>query len=141
MTAHHIKCVKPVFNLLVERRKTAEVRFNDRFYQTGDSLIIYEGLDWDKGLNGTLKPKGVPPNTSQLEPRVIMADILSVINGGQFGIEAGYVLLSLDEEFEVKSYNEYSKVADSLSKIIEGSYEYDDDSKRYTFPRPKQNEG
>lgn len=109
MTRHHIKCTKPVFNLIADGRKTAEVRFNDRLYQTGDIVIIHEGTDWDNGPNGTLKQgmvPALPPGSHRLERRVAVAEVLSVINGNQFGIEAGYVLLSLSTP-NVVTYDKY----------------------------------
>ena len=113
MTRHHIKCTKPVFNLIASGRKTAEVRLNDRLYQTGDIVVIYEGTDWDKGSNGALnpapKPYFPPPSTASLAieaNRVAIAEILSIVNGGQFGIECGYVLLSFSK-FDVVTYDKY----------------------------------
>jgi hypothetical protein len=38
---HSLKCTTNYFGALWERRKTAELRLNDRKFKVGDELIIY----------------------------------------------------------------------------------------------------
>jgi len=107
MTTHHLKSTKPVFRLLADKLKTAEVRLDDRLYQTGDTLIIYEGTDWDRQPDGTLKPGLRPATTSIEQPdrKVVIAKVLSIINGGQFGIKEGHVLMSLSDVLVTAYYD------------------------------------
>lgn len=68
--------------------KTFEVRKDDRAFQTGDTItLVYHD------------PYGIPgliPSVKDIDDRApIDARITFVLRGGQYGIEPGYVVLSL----------------------------------------------
>ena len=75
---HQIKIAGPLYPAVERRQKTAEVRNDDRNYQVGDALIISPALTQD-GANS----------------RCCTRVITHKVPGGQFGIEAGYCLLSM----------------------------------------------
>ena len=60
--------------------KTFEVRQNDRDFAVGDILDLRE---WD-------------PETQEYGPRSILHHVTYILEGGQFGIEEGYVVMGLD---------------------------------------------
>ena len=74
---HQIKCWPEYFKAIVDGTKNFEVRNNDRDYQVGDRLYLAEWED-DKYTG-----------------MVVTKPITYVLEGGQFGIEAGYVVLGL----------------------------------------------
>lgn len=79
MTTHILKVIKPFFKELKNGNKKFEVRFNDRNFQAGDNLILKEYCSKTEKFTGKRISKG----------------ITYVLTGGQFGIEEGYVVLSL----------------------------------------------
>ena len=42
MNVHHLKCLKPFYQLSLDGIKPWEVRINDRNYQDGDILLLQE---------------------------------------------------------------------------------------------------
>jgi hypothetical protein len=40
---HELKCDEPFFTAVATRRKTAELRYNDRNYKVGDFLLLRKG--------------------------------------------------------------------------------------------------
>jgi uncharacterized protein YqfB (UPF0267 family) len=77
MTTHEIKCYPEYYQDLVSGIKTFEVRKNDRDYQVGDVLHIYEfdGL----GYTGNHR----------------MFQVTYILTGGRFGIEPDYVVMAV----------------------------------------------
>ena len=47
-TTHELKTVKPYFEAIKRGFKTFEVRYNDRFFREGDSLILRHWCEEDK---------------------------------------------------------------------------------------------
>jgi hypothetical protein len=80
MASHILKIDSFFFDAVKRREKTAEVRFNDRNYQLGDTLIIYP-VDSDFNRVGLDECWRV---------------ITHIVHGGQYGIESGYCLLSMN---------------------------------------------
>lgn len=78
---HVLKCHVIPFQAIKDRRKTFEVRKNDRFYQSGDFVRL---MSYDP--DGTPTPGAVP-----LEFRIgwILAD-------ETYGIKPGYIAFNLD---------------------------------------------
>lgn len=67
--------------------KKFEVRKNDRNYQLGDELLLKEFV-----------PKGYYEDgfiDDQFTGRILHRRIDYILHGGQFGIEEGYVVMSL----------------------------------------------
>ncbi len=78
---HDLKCWPEYFEAIERGDKTFEIRNNDRDYQVGDLLML---LKWN-------------PETSDwcddFEP--IYADVIYVLDGGQFGLEESYVAMGI----------------------------------------------
>jgi hypothetical protein len=66
------------FAALWSGHKTFEIRKNDRNFEVGDTLVL---LLWD-------------PETETYRPGIVMAEINYILSGG-FGLEPGYVCMSL----------------------------------------------
>ncbi|AYV11533.1 MULTISPECIES: DUF3850 domain-containing protein [Shewanella] len=80
-TEHHLKIDPELFDAVRRRDKTAEIRRDDRGFNIGDVLIIYP-FDRESGQRvGTDECHRV---------------VTHKVDGGQFGIEAGYCLLSMN---------------------------------------------
>lgn len=76
---HELKTWKEYFEEVFTGSKTFEVRVNDRNFRKGDILILKE---WDKDKNEYTGRK--------------MARIVSfILEGGQFGIEKGFVVMAI----------------------------------------------
>lgn len=79
---HELKVWPAYFHKLEPGQKTFEVRRDDRGFQKGDVLWLRE---WD--------PDHFPrPNYTR---NAIFARIDYILTGGQFGIEAGHVVMAL----------------------------------------------
>jgi hypothetical protein len=76
---HELKCWPGFFREIYEERKRFEVRYNDRDFHEGDELILRE---WE-------------PNAMKYTGRVIGCDVGFILPGGTFGIEKGFVVMSL----------------------------------------------
>ncbi|EHD7113027.1 DUF3850 domain-containing protein [Vibrio cholerae] len=78
---HELKIQSVHFADLIAGRKTHEVRFNDRDYQSGDRLNLHE-IDANGEYTG----------------REVNAEVSHVLRGGQFGIADGWCVLSLKND-------------------------------------------
>lgn len=78
MIIHELKIDTKHFWDVVNQRKKAEMRLNDRNFQVGDEIILHE-LE-----NGTLTGNGL---------YVVISHILT---GVEFGIIEGYCMLSIE---------------------------------------------
>ena len=87
MVEHVLKTSATVWDAVESGEKRFEVRRNDRFFQRGDSVIL-QRFDSD----GTYTPKdGVRWSTCDLK-----FTIGWMLQGGQFGIEPGYIVFQLE---------------------------------------------
>ena len=77
MKIHELKLQQPFFDDVFFNRKDFEVRKNDRDFKIGDRLKLVE-YPSDK-------------------PRFVLKDIKYILQGGQYGIEKGYVVLGLKD--------------------------------------------
>jgi len=77
MKLHELKLQQPFFNDVYYNRKDFEVRKDDRGFEVGDLLILVE----------------YPAEN----PRFVFKVIKYILNGGQHGIEDGYVVLGLKD--------------------------------------------
>lgn len=98
MTEHILKVVAPYFEALLDGSKTFEVRKNDRAFQRGDTLVLWE---YDPTPGGC---KRFPCVTC--EPRHVRREITFVYGGdprfgNDGGLEPGFVVLGLGPESEV----------------------------------------
>ena len=76
---HELKTWKEDFEEVFMGRKTFEVRKNDRNFQKGDILILKE---WDN-------------EKQEYTGRQMARGISYILNGGQFGVENGFVVMYL----------------------------------------------
>lgn len=83
MTEHILKSQAVLFDAVVAGRKCWEVRRNDRQFQSGDHVIL---LRIEKQATGELAYTGH-------QHRAIIGWMLQ---GGQFGVEPGYCIFSLE---------------------------------------------
>lgn len=79
MTTHSLKILPDFYDAVVSGAKRAEVRKNDRGFQVGDFLRLNEWDDKEKRYTG----------------RQFLARVTYIVPGGQFGVEAGYVCMSI----------------------------------------------
>lgn len=77
---HELKTWPEYFQEVFLMHKNFEIRKNDRNFQTGDILILKE---WD-------------PDRQEYTGRKLARNITYILYGGQFGIEEGYVVLSIN---------------------------------------------
>lgn len=82
---HELKLWLLYWEDLANGKKNFEVRKNDRNYKKGDILVLRA---WDNELKcyDTERYKSIRKRVSYL------------LNGGQFGVEAGYVVMGLADE-------------------------------------------
>lgn len=79
MEIHELKLQQPFFNDVFYNRKDFEVRKNDRDFKVGDRLKLLEF-----------------PFANDKQ-KYVLKDIKYILQGGQHGIEAGYVILGLKD--------------------------------------------
>jgi len=79
MKTHELKCHPPFFLDMKLYEKGFDVRYNDRNYQVGDLLIQKEYL----------------PDLKIYTGNSLTQKVVYIVPGGQFGIEAGYVAMSV----------------------------------------------
>jgi hypothetical protein len=78
-TKHDLKVTPEHFEALVRGEKRAEVRYDDRGYAAGDVLRLRE----------------YESSTNTYTGRETAKRITHILRGGQYGIEPGYVVLSV----------------------------------------------
>ena len=78
MQVHELKTLNPFFEDVWSGLKDFEVRKNDRNYKVGDRLKLIE--------HGEIR---------DYRPRYILKDVKYILNGGQYGLQSGYVILGL----------------------------------------------
>lgn len=81
MKIHNLKTWKKYFVAVFSGLKNFELRFNDRDFKIGDELILEE---WDE-------------ITELYTGRILHRRIDYILEGGQFGLEKGYVILALSK--------------------------------------------
>lgn len=79
MTTHQLKTWPEFFEPVAAQRKNFEVRKFDRLFNEGDTLDLRE---WDQSIK-------------VYTGRRVTRKIEYILQGGQFGIEPGYVVLGL----------------------------------------------
>jgi len=77
---HTLKCCTGYFSPIVQDRKKFEVRLNDRDFKVGDELHLEE----------------YEPETKTYTGRVVAVEVKFILQGGQFGIEKDYCVMSIE---------------------------------------------
>lgn len=78
---HNLKTWPRFFGAVMAGVKTFEIRKNDRGFMNGDTLRLEE---WD-------------PETQTYTGAVLLKYVRYVLDGGQFGIEPGYVVMGIGD--------------------------------------------
>lgn len=81
---HSLKTWPEHFENILSGVKTFEIRKNDRDFRIGSFLQLFE----------------YDPETKEYSGRWLMKRVTHILNGGQFGIEQGFVVMSLSNEFQ-----------------------------------------
>lgn len=104
MRIHKLKLLQPYFDDVYFNRKEFEVRKNDRDFKVGDRLVFFE----------------FPANDKR--SKYVMKDVKYILEGGQFGIESGFVVLGLKEVPFAEPLSEIVKrdLEDKITKQIVG---------------------
>ncbi len=76
---HELKCWKEYFKEIISGRKNFEIRKNDRDFQKGDTLILLEYDHIAKEYTG----------------RSCHKYVTYILPGGGFGLEHGFVIMSI----------------------------------------------
>jgi ASC-1-like (ASCH) protein len=78
---HTLKTWPEYFQAIKAGKKKFELRKNDRNFQTGDRLVLNE----------------YEPETNKYSGDKLVVTAGYILEGGQFGLEDGYCIISLDE--------------------------------------------
>lgn len=89
MVEHKLKCWPNYFDALKSGDKTFEVRKDDRGFQKGDILVLMR-TEPDRLWSIEYTIQGKPKH--ELRKRVKW-----ILTGGQFGVEAGHVVMALED--------------------------------------------
>ena len=84
MKIHKLKTLQPYFDEVLKGRKTFELRKDDRNFQVGDRLDLFEG---DEQVDDISQRK----NQNHIHRFVTYK-----LEGGKFGLEEGYCILGLN---------------------------------------------
>ena len=97
MAEHIIKCAPAYFDAIERGDKTFEVRRDDRGYQKGDTLILQrtkQDSPWEVEWDSFFDP---PLGERRRARKELRCTVAWVLTGGQFGIEGGYVVMSIKD--------------------------------------------
>ncbi len=89
---HELKCWPSFFAAILDGSKTFEVRKNDRDFAVGDVLKLRE---WDPGMPSSRFMLSGGLEFGEYTKRDCMRRVTYVLRGGEFGIEAGVVVMGL----------------------------------------------
>lgn len=105
MTTHELKCWPESFWAIITGVKRLELRKDDRGYQAGDKLVLREfipcnmckgtGRMWDNGDKFTCDKCKGDGNHGEYTGSGVRCVVTHVMQGGQFGLEKGYVAMSI----------------------------------------------
>lgn len=78
---HHLKIQTEFFEAVNKGLKKFEIRRNDRDFKIGDWVFL----------------ENFNPKTNSYEPGIIKVEIIYIIEGGQFGIEEGFIIFGFNK--------------------------------------------
>ena len=90
MTIHHLKTWPQFFEAVADGNKTFEIRKNDRHFAVDDVLVLRE---WTPVANAVPWRSSVPDGF--YSGREVHRKVTYILQGGQWGIEEGYVVLGM----------------------------------------------
>jgi len=85
---HELKTHPAPFSAVWVGLKNFEVRRNDRNYKVGDTLLLKEYFTGEPG-------PGNPAGEGRYSGDEITAEIKYILEGGQYGIEKGFVVMGI----------------------------------------------
>lgn len=91
---HELKTIQPYFNAVYNGTKTFELRKNDRDYKVGDILNLREYDDIVR----------------EYRDRSISKRVNYILEGGQFGLQKGFVILGLTDLVTVVKFQAYDRL-------------------------------
>jgi len=84
---HHLKIMPLYFNAVVEGNKNFEVRYDDRDYRIGDTLVLQE---WKK--------EPFPSREGSYTGRECRRTVTYILSGVEWGMQPSYVVMGLRDE-------------------------------------------
>jgi post-segregation antitoxin (ccd killing protein) len=94
VSEHILKTDLEVFEAVIQGKKTYEIRYNDRGYKVGDTLILKETK-----YTGREMKDGMPLIYTDREYK---AKVSHILQGPCYGLAEGWVILSLDADLRAK---------------------------------------
>lgn len=85
MRIHRLKTLAPYWERIQQGDKTFEIRKNDRDFQVGDILELE-----------LIENKHDPVMSYSMPPMIIKARVKYLFSGGQYGLEIGYCIMSIE---------------------------------------------
>lgn len=96
MIEHILKCHPVYFDAIERGEKTFEIRRDDRAFQKGDTLILQRTRE-DRTYEVEWPFDHItPPGARVRAKREIAVKVLWILTGGQFGVEPGFVCMSVE---------------------------------------------
>lgn len=93
MSVHKLKTWPIAWDAVASGEKRFEVRKNDRFYQRGDFVELYR---FDPDRRCYVSADGYAASSFPIETSKLTFRIGWMLQGGQFGIEPGFCVFSLE---------------------------------------------
>lgn len=84
---HILKTDSDVFQAMLEGRKTFEIRFNDRDFHEGDTLLLKETKN-----SGEAMKHGLP---LEYTGRELTRRVMYILHGPVYGLADGWVIMSV----------------------------------------------
>ena len=98
MREHSLKTAAAYWDAIEDGEKTFEVRRDDRGFQKGDILLLRR---LSNGSTRTFRTNG-GESSREDQAKTLRARVAWILTGGQFGVEPGYVVMSLADVKRVK---------------------------------------
>ncbi len=96
---HELKTDPIPFQDVLDEKKTFEIRFGDRDYQVGDTLLLretqYSAYDMNRGI---IRNNKIIPIPLIYTGRFIERRISHILSGPIYGLKQGWVILSFSQE-------------------------------------------
>ena len=102
MALHFLKTREPFFDAVKAGHKPFQVRKDDRGFQRGDTVVLqrygYPVGEGHRSVPGFKKDASAWRACPESEAEALTFYIGWILTGGQFGIEPGYVVFSLEDQ-------------------------------------------
>lgn len=97
MTVHFLKTHEPYWRASERGEKPFEVRRDDRGFQKGDTLVLVLQTGDYHADKAAMYYAEFPERreASDTPPQTLKRRVIWILTGGQFGIEAGHVVMAV----------------------------------------------